>query len=50
MQVHKIKSRVLRELGVKIEGANRSYIEARLAEVKTQHDPDARIVTIPATR
>lgn len=45
MTVHRIRSKVLRAEGHKIEGAFRPYVEERLAEIK-KRDPHAKIITV----
>lgn len=45
--VYKIKSDILRLKGERIEGVDRSRIEARLEQVKRHTDPEARLVAIP---
>jgi hypothetical protein len=43
--VHKIRSKVLREAGHKVESYNLAYITARLEEVR-ERDPHAKIITL----
>ena len=45
MTVFRIRSRVLRAEGHKIESVNRSYIDERLNEVK-KRDPQAKVLRI----
>lgn len=45
MIVFRIRSRVLRAEGHKVEGVNRTYIEQRLDEIK-QRDPQAKVLRI----
>ena len=49
MTVYKIRSKVLRAERQKIESVNRSYVAARLAEVK-QRDPQATMLIVPESR
>lgn len=45
MTVHKIRSKVLRAEGHKVESVNERYVRDRLAEV-IQRDPQAKIIHV----
>lgn len=49
MTIYKVRSRVLRAEGHKIESVNERYVRDRLAEVQ-QRDPNATILAVPVTR
>lgn len=49
MTVYKIRSKVLRREGHKIESVNERYVRERLAEVQ-QRDPQATMLVVPEGR
>lgn len=50
MNIYKIIGPVWRMKGERYETSDRERAEARLAQIKRDVDPAARIVAIPATR
>lgn len=45
MTIYRIKSRVLRAEGHKVEGVDKAYVEQRLAEIR-KRDPQAKLLKI----